>query len=125
MDEPPRVLLGERDAERRRLIATVLRAEGYEVVEADDGWQLLGYTEYLAATCGRRGGPGAIVADSFAIVAGADLDGMTARDVEDALRRARWHVPLILLSARAEDVSEVRTVRERVRDVLPRAPLRH
>src|SRR6185503_15865558 len=70
MDEPARILLGERDTERRRLIATVLRDEGYEVVETDDGRTLLGYAEYLAATCGRRGARGAIVADSFAIVAG-------------------------------------------------------
>lgn len=125
MDEPPRILLGERDSERRRLLAQVLRDEGYEVVETDDGWTLLGYTEYLAATCGRRGASGAIVADSFAIVAGHDLDGITAFDLADALRRARWQVPLILLPSATADASEFRRVRERVRDALPPAPIRH
>ena len=125
MNQPSRIILGERDSPRRRLIATVLRDEGYEVVETDDGRTLLGYTEYLAATCGRRGGRGAIVADSFAIVAGEGLDHMTALDVEDALRRAHWDVPVIRLPDPAPDASEVGTVRQLVHDALPRLSAGH
>jgi CheY-like chemotaxis protein len=117
MGEPARILLGERDTERRRLIATVLLDDGYEVVETGDGRTLLGYTEYLAATRGRRGA-GAIVAEAFAIVAGTDLDGLTAFDLEAAIRRARWRVPIIVLAPASADASEAGAVRERVRDAL-------
>ena len=125
MNQPPRILLGERDSERRRLIATALRDDGYEVVETDDGRTLLGYTEYFAATCGRRGGQGAIVADSFAIVAAMELDHLTALDVEEAIRRAHWQVPVILLPEAAADASEIGTVRRLVLDALPRAIVGH
>lgn len=125
MDKPPRILLGERDSQRRRLIATALRDEGYEVVETDDGRTLLGYTEYFAATCGRRGGQGEIVADSFAIVAGEGLDRMTALDVEEAIRRARWDIPVIFLPRAATDASEIGTVRKLVVDALQRVAAGH
>jgi DNA-binding response OmpR family regulator len=125
MNQPSRIILGERDSPRRRLIATLLRDEGYEVVETDDGRTLLGYTEYFAATCGRRAAHGAIVADSFAILAGEGLDHLTAFEVENALRRAHWQVPVIRLPEPAPDASEVGAVRQLVHDALPRLPTGH
>ncbi|TMA98353.1 MAG: hypothetical protein E6J70_14695 [Deltaproteobacteria bacterium] len=67
------------------------------MLEMEDGRDVLGYAEYLAAVMGRRRGNGAISADSFAIVADPELEGLSAPEVLEVLRRARWDIPMIIL----------------------------
>ena len=119
MRSVPHIVLGERDSDRRRAVAFALRQEGYEVMETEDGRDVLACTEYLAAMLGRRGRPGAIETDSFAIVAGPSLppvDGITVRDI---LERARWDIPLIVLPDRADDGSDLDRLRTLLRQALP------
>jgi DNA-binding NtrC family response regulator len=40
---PARVLLADDDADMREMVASVLRKDGYEVIEARDGFQMLQY----------------------------------------------------------------------------------
>ena len=114
MGNRPRIVLGDRDRARRRSIANALQEDGYEVLETEDGRDVLGYAEYLAAVMGRRRGNGAISADSFAIVADPELEGLSAPEVQEVLRRARWDIPMIILSASAgrEDLSRLRALVE-------------
>ena len=125
MAEVPHIVLGEGDPERRRSIAGALREAGYEVVETDDGWAVLAYTEYLAAVKGRRDGPDAIRSDSFAIVAGPTLPGLAGAEVREILRRARWAIPVILLSERDDPGADLRRLRVLLRRAIPDAPVVH
>jgi len=122
MGNRPRIVLGDRNTDRRRSIASALQEDGYEVLEMEDGRDVLGYAEYLAAVMGRRRGDGAISADSFAIVADPELEGLSAPEVLEVLRRARWDIPMIILSAPAgrEDLSRLRALLEtRLRRAAP------
>ena len=121
MEHRPRVVLGDRDTARRRSIANALQEDGYEVLETEDGRDVLGYAEYLAAVMGRRRGNGTISADSFAIVADAELEGLTAPEVQEVLRRARWDIPMIILSAGRDDLSRLRALLETRLHPAPRA----
>jgi len=125
MTQTPCIVLGERDPERRRSIAEALRDEGYEVVETDDGRDVLAYTEYLAAVMGRRGGPATIALDSFAVVAGARLPGLGGTEVQEILRRARWGIPVIVLPERTEEGADLPMLRMRVREALRLGPAVH
>jgi DNA-binding response OmpR family regulator len=118
----PRIALGERDPERRQAVALALRQAGYEVVETDDGRDLLAYAEYVAAVMGRRGGSAAIAADSFAIVAAPKLPGMGAVEVQGILRRARWDIPVIVLPERTHDGADLRRLRSLVGEALRAKP---
>ena len=114
MGQRPRIVLGDRDTARRRSIANALQEDGYEVLETEDGRDVLGYAEYLAAVMGRRRGNGTISTDSFAIVADPELKGLSAPEVQEVLRRARWDIPMIILSASAGrvDLSRLRALVE-------------
>jgi len=120
MQTQPCIVVAERDSARRQSISVALCRQGYEVREAEDGRQLLGYIEYLAATRGKRGKPFRIAADSFAVVAGPDLGEVTAEEVREILRRARWDVPVILLPmANGGDVAVLQAY---LREILPLEP---
>ena len=122
MRHVPCIVLGERDSERRRSVALALREDGFEVVETDDGRDILGYTEYLAAVLGRRGGRAAIAVDSFAIVAGPGLRGLGGTEVQQILERARWDIPVIILPDRADSGIDLDRLRTLLRQALPLAP---
>ena len=93
------VLVAEDDPSLRRLIATVLGEAGYEVIEAQDGNQLLAQIERLLAA--RR---------TFVIVSDVNMPGLTGLDVLAILRCALAHTPVVLITAfgDAETHSEAR-----------------
>ena len=125
MKQAPHIVLGECDSERRRSIAVALREAGYEVVETDDGRDVLAYTEYLAAVMGRRGGRATIAAESFAIVAGPRLPGLAGMEVQEILQRARWDIPVIMLPERTDDDTDLLRLRMLLRQAMPLAPAMH
>jgi DNA-binding response OmpR family regulator len=125
MIQAPRIVLGECDSERRHSVALALREAGYEVVETDDGRDLLAYTEYVAAVLGRRDGPAAIAADSFAIVAAPRLPGLGAIEVQGILQRARWDIPVIILPERTDDGTDLQRLRTLLREAMPLGPSMH
>ena len=101
-DVPPRrhplVLLAEDDEAFRRLLASVLEQEGYEVVEARDGLALLASIEDTLTV--RRERP-----ESFLVVADVRMPGLTGLDVLAILRCANWRTPVILITAFGDEAT--------------------
>jgi len=89
------VLLAEDDDELRRVIAETLRADGYEVVEAADGLELLDEIEASIRQWRR---------DRFAlIVTDVRMPELSGLDVLAALHCAAWRTPVILITAFPSD----------------------
>ena len=91
----PRIIVAEDDQELRELIASALRNDGYEVVEARDGVELLGYLEAAAVAAGRSNGSSQVAA----VVSDVRMPSLTGLDVLAVLRCAYWPVPVILITA--------------------------
>ena len=94
----PLVLLAEDDAEFRRLLASVLAEDGYEVLEAEDGLALLATIE--ATLTVRRERP-----EGFLVVADVRMPGLTGLDVLAILRCAHWATPVILITAFGDEAT--------------------
>lgn len=88
----PRVLLAEDDQELRWLIANSLRGEGFEVLEAEDGLELIDRV-------------GASLLDTLEldaidlIVSDVRLPGWTGLEVLAGLNSAGCHTPVVLITA--------------------------
>jgi CheY-like chemotaxis protein len=118
----PCIILADPNANRRERVAGALRADGYEVVEADRGQDVIAHAEYLAAVRGRRRPGGAIVGDSFAIVANPALQEHSVRDVKDILERAHWDIRMVVLPEGPAEGPDLGTVRTLVRSVFRDTP---
>ena len=94
----PLVLLAEDDAPFRRLIASVLAEDGYEVLEAGDGLGLLANIETTLGVRGER-------AESFLVVADVRMPGLSGLDVLAILRCADWNTPVILITAFGDEAT--------------------
>ena len=95
-----RVLVVEDDGQLRRLIVARLRARGYDVVEAEDGVDLLGWMGSTMWT------PGETRLD--AVVTDVNLPDMTALEVLAALRVRDSAIPIVLVTG----VTDVEVHRE-------------
>jgi len=83
------VLVADDDEDLRSLLAETLRADGYRVIEAPDGAELL---EHLrAGLAGSGTHPDVVVTDVL-------MPKLSGLGVLDALRRAQWNVPVILMT---------------------------
>ena len=87
----PRVLVGEDDPDMRRLVAAILKTDGYRVVEAGDGAEVL---EQIEATI-----TGPVQDRLRAVVTDIEMPALTGLDVLAALRCAKWSTPVILITA--------------------------
>jgi len=85
-----RVLVVEDDGQLRRLMVARLRARGYDVVEAEDGVDLLGWMGSTMWT------PGEAPLD--AVVTDVNLPDMTALEVLSALRVRDAAIPIVLVT---------------------------
>jgi DNA-binding response OmpR family regulator len=92
---PGRVLLAEDDEELRRLLASVLVREGYEVVEAADGTELLARIEEAMRTTHERG--------TLLVLADIQMPGLSGLDVAAILRCASSTLPVVLMTAFGDD----------------------
>jgi two-component system response regulator QseB len=105
-----RVLVAEDDRELRGLIVAGLRADGYEVEEVDDGYDLL--------VCASRAALPSVGFDL--IVSDVALPGLSALDVIAALRnperRTRFTTPIVLITAFAD--ADTRAEAQRLHAVL-------
>ena len=86
-----RVLLAEDNDEMRTLLAAILRADGYQVVEAKDGRELL--SGLLAAR--ERGRPPTI----DLVVSDIRMPACSGLAVLERLREVDWSIPVILITA--------------------------
>ncbi|WP_437575472.1 response regulator [Sorangium sp. So ce887] len=88
---PVRVLLAEDDRELRLLLATALRRDGYEVLEARDANHLL---ELMgAALVSGNGAPVDVV------VSDIRMPGRSGLELLAGLRRDDWATPVVLITA--------------------------
>ena len=85
-----RVLVVEDDGQLRRLMVARLRARGYDVVEAEDGVDLLGWIGSTMWT------PDDAPLD--AVVTDVNLPDMTALEVLAALRVRDSAIPIVLVT---------------------------
>ncbi|MFH1132805.1 MAG: response regulator [Pseudomonadota bacterium] len=93
---PPRVLLAEDDDDFRRLIARVLRADGFEVTEVSSGSDLLDQLgSMLLFGEGKR--------EFDIIVSDVRMPGKNGLDILAGLRRSNWSMPVILITAFGDD----------------------
>ncbi len=85
-----RILVAEDDAQMRYLIVDVLRRDGYEVVQADDGEQFI-------TTIASRYMLPEICFDL--IVCDIRMPGPSGLEVLRAIRETDWGVPVIVMTA--------------------------
>ena len=89
----PRVAIAEDNDEMRHLIAATLRGDGYDVVEAGDGTELIACLESLAGAQG----PARTAVEL--IVSDLRMPGLSGLDVLGAIRDGEWRTPFILITA--------------------------
>jgi DNA-binding response OmpR family regulator len=90
----PSILLVEDDEEMRRMLARVLRRDGYAVVEARNGSEALEElgTVILDRRRRRTGGPALLITD-------VRLPGFSGLEILEGLRLAALPLPAILITA--------------------------
>jgi CheY-like chemotaxis protein len=113
-DEPPgeislraaplRVVLAEDDDEMRTMLSALIRAEGYDVVEARHGIELLELVESMVL---RSHGEAVVEM----IVSDVRLPGMTGLSAVAQLRRSDWNTPVVLISAFADPETRAEAAR--------------
>jgi len=90
----PCVMVAEDDDDIRAMIAAVLRRDGYDVVEAKNGADLLDQIGSLLFL--RFAPPDLIVSD-------IRMPGFSGLQVLAGLRSADWHTPIVLITAYGGD----------------------
>jgi DNA-binding NtrC family response regulator len=90
--ERPRILLAEDDDEMRRLLSATLSRDGFEVIEAKDGNDLIRLIgdQLLEG----KGDPGVDL-----IVSDIRMPGLTGMNVLAGLRKVDWATPVLLITA--------------------------
>jgi two-component system, response regulator, stage 0 sporulation protein F len=96
-----RVVVGEDDAEMRRLVVQALRRDGYDVGEAGDGTTLLALLHDRAA----RG------EHIDLVISDIRMPGCTGLQVLERLRSANDRVPVILMTAFGDEDTRIEAER--------------
>jgi len=91
---PSTIFLAEDDDDMRSLISLSLQSDGYEVVEAKDGAELLDLLASASASPMKR--PDIIVSDVL-------MPCYSGLGVLAALHKSAWNIPVILITARRDD----------------------
>jgi len=89
---PARVVLAEDDVELRRLLAAILRFDGYEVVEIENGVQCVDYIQSWVLGNGAQSPPDLIISD-------IRLPGSTGLALLKMVRSLGLSTPVILTTA--------------------------
>jgi CheY-like chemotaxis protein len=90
--EPPTILLAEDDDALRRLVANVLRTDGFRVLEAPNGTRLL---EYVGTLLLRSAGQNPI----DLIVTDIRMPGKSGLEIVAGLRQTDWATPILVVTA--------------------------
>lgn len=101
LEARPCVLVAEDDDELRRLIASVLRQDGIDVIEATDGAHMLDLL--AAAFVGARGAsmPHMIVSD-------IRMPGPNGIEILAGLRGSGFHLPFLVITAFGDEETHAR-----------------
>ena len=92
---PLQILVADDDEDMLALVCHTLRADGHELSEAHDGAELLERLEHAIDDPTHR--PDVVVADVSA------MPRLSGLGVLDAIRRARLHFPVVLMTVLADD----------------------
>lgn len=87
------VLLADDDAQMRALIAEPLRQDGYDVIEAANGIELIRAVHRFELA----------MAPLSAIITDVRMPGFSGLDVLEYMREAQWAVPVIVITAFGDD----------------------
>lgn len=87
---PARILLAEDDREMRELLAAMLRADGFQVIESSNGYDMLQEIELLLFS-GEAAPMDLIVSDER-------MPGMLGLEALACIREAQWPTPFILIT---------------------------
>jgi CheY-like chemotaxis protein len=93
MMNKPYVIVADDDADQRELLGLRLRREGFTVETVADGKELLELLERMASA--RPGGVSLVISDLM-------MPECTGWEVLEAMRRRRFDVPVLIVSAVAD-----------------------
>jgi len=96
-----KVLLAEDDTEMRKLLAWGLQKDGYEVVEAENGLELLEYLEpslFYPPTSGR-------IPEYDIIISDIRMPGLSGLEVLAGVRKRDKATPVILITAFGDETT--------------------
>jgi CheY-like chemotaxis protein len=91
----PRVLLADDDHDTRAVLAAALRQDGFQVLEARDGGELL---ELVSASLLGEASP-----QPDLIVSDVRMPGFSGLGILTGLRASSWKVPFVLVTAYGSD----------------------
>lgn len=92
---PPRVLLADDDHDTRAVLAAALRQDGFQVLEARDGGELL---DLVSASLLGETAP-----QPDLIVSDVRMPGFSGLGILTGLRASSWKVPFVLVTAYGSD----------------------
>jgi DNA-binding response OmpR family regulator len=98
-----RILLAEDDSDMRAMIASVLRDDGYDVIEANDGGRMLVQLARAYAEGGGRDVCDLLISD-------IRMPVCSGLQVLETLRSARWKTPAILMTAFGDERTRQRVL---------------
>ena len=101
--EPLVVIVADDDDDLRALVTATLRADGCTTLEARDGQELLALLDQAAEHPGLR--PDVLVSD-------VKMPRLSGLGVLEALRRADWKLPVVMMTIVKDD--SIRSVAERL-----------
>ncbi len=96
-----RVLLAEDDDEMRRLLASALRRDGFEVIEIEDGVELFNYIGLVWMNDRTQTPPDLVISD-------VRMPGFTGLEILDLLYQADSGLPVILITAFGDEETHAR-----------------
>lgn len=102
---PPRALVADDDDDIRELVCAALRADGFEVVEARDGGELLQLLDAWSKPDGPAKPPDIVITD-------VRMPGVDGIEALARLRGGQWHIPVVLMTAYGD--AELRAEAERL-----------
>jgi CheY-like chemotaxis protein len=94
----PRILLAEDDPDVRHIVASTLRANGYSVIEAKDGNELLEQLGGALMFGHIKGWADPI----YAVVSDVRMPGWTGLEILEGLRSAEVGMPVVLMTANSD-----------------------
>src|SRR5262245_54077153 len=97
----PRILVADDDPEALSLVAGVLRTEGCEVIEANDGAELVDLVEAALWAGGRRRAAVSLVLSDVRM---PEFSGI---DVLWILRATSWEIPVVLMGTWEDDPARI------------------
>jgi len=91
---PPRILLAEDDRAMRDLLAASLRGDGYDVIEAMNGIELLKQIHKIGSSM-FEGQPEPL----DLVITDVRMPGFSGLEVLECLRDSEWRLPVIVITA--------------------------